>query len=437
VVHDTPRPGSVGAHAPLTIKHHARSQRNSTPRKRLPTLRKGDQGKFVLWLQVILNQRNAAQPALKQDGIFGPKTLASVIDFQRSSSLFPDGVVGLQTWMAAVMPEPRPVIVSTPEHPGPPSSTPIQAPADLGVSDWPLSKRFEVVLSKVPEHLGPELASQFRAMLTPTNIGILVASLTAWAVSHAFGVGEVVDLILLAAGAVFMGLGVFRAGEDIGDCLMTTLHAEKNSDLDRAADSLAQAVVILGIVTFFALLAKVGAKLAKSGGAAEGDAAAAADADADPAASSPKSSAADDPEPAPKPSVASEVEGTTFRGAKLRVRPGADDKVAVIGRNMKNVVEPYAEGPGAKYDVETFSDDKISPQAVQQWNDLKNYYGGRIPEEEVPNTEMFKENQAWAQKLKDQGYTVIDADNPDGQGPSPFYEMEKQILFGDPPPGGN
>jgi hypothetical protein len=42
---------------------------------------------------------------------------------------------------------------------------------------------------------------------------------------------------------------------------------------------------------------------------------------------------------------------------------------------------------------------------------------------------MFRENQAWAQKLADEGYTVVDIGNPTHQGLSPFYEMEKGILF--------
>ena len=48
---------------------------------------------------------------------------------------------------------------------------------------------------------------------------------------------------------------------------------------------------------------------------------------------------------------------------------------------------------------------------------------------------MFQENQAWAQKLADQGYTVVDVGDPGGEGASDFYDMEKQILFGDPPAG--
>jgi len=42
---------------------------------------------------------------------------------------------------------------------------------------------------------------------------------------------------------------------------------------------------------------------------------------------------------------------------------------------------------------------------------------------------LFRENQAWAQKLADQGYTVVDIGNPTPQGLSQFYEMEKGMLF--------
>lgn len=49
---------------------------------------------------------------------------------------------------------------------------------------------------------------------------------------------------------------------------------------------------------------------------------------------------------------------------------------------------------------------------------------------------MFKENQAWAKKLVDQGYTVVDVDNPSNEKTSPFYEMEKQTIFGDHGPAG-
>ena len=47
----------------------------------------------------------------------------------------------------------------------------------------------------------------------------------------------------------------------------------------------------------------------------------------------------------------------------------------------------------------------------------------------MQETQLFRENQACAQKLADQGYTVVDIGNPTQQALSPFYEMERAILF--------
>jgi hypothetical protein len=162
---------------------------------------------------------------------------------------------------------------STPLKPS--AAEPLKASvAPASVADWSLRHRFEEVLRLAPSHMGPELAAQFRAMLTPVNVGIIAVTLTAWAVSHAFGAGEVVDIGLLAVGAVFLGMAVFKAGEDIGECLMTTLNAETQPDLDRAAGYLAQAVAILGVVAFFSLLARVGARFGRAASAGGEDAAA-------------------------------------------------------------------------------------------------------------------------------------------------------------------
>jgi N-acetyl-anhydromuramyl-L-alanine amidase AmpD len=55
-----------------------------------PTLKKGDQGPYVKELQQYLG--------LAQDGIFGAVTEQHVIKFQSAQGLYPDGVVGNQTW---------------------------------------------------------------------------------------------------------------------------------------------------------------------------------------------------------------------------------------------------------------------------------------------------------------------------------------------------
>jgi hypothetical protein len=179
----------------------------------------------------------------------------------------------MQTWMRLVA---NPVKVRGAAA-GNSASTVISPPrvtpaASLSVADWPLTRRFEEVLKLTPKHLKPEAAALFRAMLTPLNLSIAVGTLAVWAVSHAFGAGEAADVVLGAIGVVFLGLGAFTAGHDIGDCLMITLYAKDHSDLDKAAALLAQAIDIIGVMAFFSLLAKVGAKLKGIGGVADEEA---------------------------------------------------------------------------------------------------------------------------------------------------------------------
>ncbi|MGB7247926.1 MAG: peptidoglycan-binding protein [Phormidesmis sp.] len=60
----------------------------------LPTLRRGDRGRDVIALQVILSPNSVGFA----DGVFGPHTELSVQSFQGTSRLPINGVVGSHTW---------------------------------------------------------------------------------------------------------------------------------------------------------------------------------------------------------------------------------------------------------------------------------------------------------------------------------------------------
>jgi hypothetical protein len=57
-----------------------------------PTLRRGNRGEWVAHIQAKLS--------LQADGSFGPKTEATLRQFQRHQGLVPDGIVGPKTWTA-------------------------------------------------------------------------------------------------------------------------------------------------------------------------------------------------------------------------------------------------------------------------------------------------------------------------------------------------
>jgi len=137
-----------------------------------------------------------------------------------------------------------------------------------------------------------------------------------------------------------------------------------------------------------------------------------------------------------------------------RIREGVDStKIAVIGRKMPGVVNDTAThlrkgganieifGPGAhEYSPKSWDQFKLHQKEYNIKNKLdpKTY----LPHNEVVKTQMYKNNKVWAQKLKDEGYTVIDIGDPFGatygvsggltaEGMSTFYSIEKKILFGD------
>jgi peptidoglycan hydrolase-like protein with peptidoglycan-binding domain len=57
-------------------------------------VRQGSSGQLVKDLQTMLNFTLASRPELSVDGIFGPKTNARVIEFQKSAKVSADGIVG-------------------------------------------------------------------------------------------------------------------------------------------------------------------------------------------------------------------------------------------------------------------------------------------------------------------------------------------------------
>lgn len=61
-----------------------------------PTVRQGDRGVYVKYLQQKLTSK--LYPLGEADGIFGTATRQAVVEFQQENNLSPDGIVGPLTW---------------------------------------------------------------------------------------------------------------------------------------------------------------------------------------------------------------------------------------------------------------------------------------------------------------------------------------------------
>jgi peptidoglycan hydrolase-like protein with peptidoglycan-binding domain len=71
-----------------------------------PTISEGSTGPAVSWLQYLLTRRTLNWNQI--DGVFGPVTKSAVEEFQSSSGLSVDGIVGPLTWGALGGNDPEP-----------------------------------------------------------------------------------------------------------------------------------------------------------------------------------------------------------------------------------------------------------------------------------------------------------------------------------------
>lgn len=94
---------NVGPSSPLIAKVAKKvggGGGNPPPASPWPTLKQGSSGFRVTVLQDLLRHRGHT---IAVDGVFGSKTKAAVISFQRSDHLVADGIAGPKTWAAVIV----------------------------------------------------------------------------------------------------------------------------------------------------------------------------------------------------------------------------------------------------------------------------------------------------------------------------------------------
>ena len=122
------------------------------------------------------------------------------------------------------------------------------------VAAWPLRRRLQETLSRTLPKLGPEARVQLEAVINLTALGIMVGVIVAWLVSHAYGLGEIIDIVLLVVGVAAIGLSVFVGLDHLFRFASVVYEAKAERDLDAAAEELPQAISILGIQVVLAIL---------------------------------------------------------------------------------------------------------------------------------------------------------------------------------------
>jgi hypothetical protein len=146
---------------------------------------------------------------------------------------------------------------ATPPDPGPRDS----------VANLDLTARLLIVVERAARKLPGDLAAGLRNLVTPRSIAMFAAAIAALAIGHAFGVGEAVDVVLIALAYFIGGMAAVKGVLHLASCAVRTVSAKTGGDLDEAAAELADAVEDLGVAALTLILVRAGSSGGGSGGA--------------------------------------------------------------------------------------------------------------------------------------------------------------------------
>jgi hypothetical protein len=119
-----------------------------------------------------------------------------------------------------------------------------------------MTGRLRIVLVRAVGKLPPELRKEGELLLSPRAIKAMVALLAVSVAAQFTPYGWAMDAALFCLGAVAAGTSVVQGAACLSSAVRETYNAERESDLRRAGDHLAQALVQLGVGTVLLWLTK-------------------------------------------------------------------------------------------------------------------------------------------------------------------------------------
>jgi hypothetical protein len=105
------------------------------------------------------------------------------------------------------------------------------------VSSLSVQERVSETLRRSLPLLPGEARDVVAGLLSPESVAIIAGTMALWAGSHLFGVGEIIDLLLLAVGGLVLGRSIWGVAEDLWEFARLSINGSSESDLDQAANT--------------------------------------------------------------------------------------------------------------------------------------------------------------------------------------------------------
>lgn len=132
------------------------------------------------------------------------------------------------------------------------------------IGQWSEQQRLTEAAYRAATHLPADMRDEFLKLLTPEALGMMGAMIAVFAASQYFGVGIVIDLLLIA-GIVMAGVQARAVADDVVKFYQIASKAKSSADLDRAGRHLAAAVSVVGVQLIVILIThRVGKAVGKT-----------------------------------------------------------------------------------------------------------------------------------------------------------------------------
>jgi hypothetical protein len=136
----------------------------------------------------------------------------------------------------------------------PGSLTALRADSMNAIARMSKTEKLGAAIMRSRSYVAPEVADKLLELVTPEALAIIGVTVTAWAVGHAFGVSEIVDVVLIGLGVFALGTEAWTAAKDLSSFITVALNARSANDLDLAGQYFARFVTRVGVDTAIALL---------------------------------------------------------------------------------------------------------------------------------------------------------------------------------------
>jgi hypothetical protein len=127
------------------------------------------------------------------------------------------------------------------------------------------------VISRAATKVPGDIRAALLSLISSENIGIILGTIAFGAAANLTPYGWAADALIIAIAFGFGGLAAVQALGDLVDCFKRTSNARTEQDLDAAAQSLARAVVGLGVLGLMAVLHRASLRKGGGGGGAQSE----------------------------------------------------------------------------------------------------------------------------------------------------------------------